>query len=254
MKKSIIWMLLIATTLNYSCSSNNDDEQSSEQSTITDERDGNVYKIVTIGNQTWMAENLRYIPTVSPPNFESIADPYYYVNGYFNTVLNDAINTDNYQTYGVLYNWGASMNGATGSNSNPSGINCNCPQGWHLPSKAEFEELKNFLITNGNGFEGSGDDIAKSLSGTTNWNTFADIGSVGNDLSTNNSSGFSALPGGNKIVFGNFGTTGNSAIFWTTSEASTTSATSYSLTYQSPNLHFGDNDKRNGYSIRCVKD
>lgn len=247
-------MLLVATILNYNCTSNDDDEPNLVQSTITDTRDGNVYKIVTIGNQTWMAENLRYIPSVSPPNFESTTNPYFYVNGYFNTVLNDAVNTENYQIYGVLYNWSAAMNGDISSNSNPSGKTCNCPQGWHLPSKLEFQQLESFLTTNGNGYEGSGSDIAKSLASKTYWNTFADLGSIGNDLGSNNSSSFSALPGGNKILYGNFGLTGKYANFWTTSEASTTSATNFSLSYQSSNLYFGDNDKRNGFSIRCVKD
>jgi uncharacterized protein (TIGR02145 family) len=258
MKKNIIYTLLIATILNYSCTSSNDSGQDSknpEQVTITDTRDGNVYKIVTIGNQTWMAENLRYIPSVSPPNFTSRITPYYYVNEYFNTVLNDAKNTVNYKTYGVLYNWSAAMNGESTSNSNPSGKKCNCPQGWHLPSKAEFEQLKSFLTTNGNGFGGSGDDIAKSLATKTNWNTLADLGSIGNDLSTNNSSGFSVLPGGSKLMYnGSFDLTGKYADFWTTSEVSTASATNYFLSYQSPNLYFGESDKTCGYSIRCIKD
>ncbi len=255
MKKSITYLLLIAILINFSCSNNEDGgEPIVQQSTITDARDGNVYRIVTIGSQTWMAENLRYIPSVSPPNFESTTSPYYYVNNYYDTVLNDAKSTANYQTYGVLYNWSAAMNGDTSSDLNPSGKNCNCPQGWHLPSKAEFEQLRNFLIANGYGFEGSGGDVAKSLASKTNWNTFADIGSIGNNLDANNSSGFSALPGGNKIAYGNYGLTGKYANFWTTSEVSATSATSYHLSYQSPNLYFGDNDKRSGYSIRCVKD
>ncbi len=254
MKKSIIWILLVTTILNYSCSSDNNNESISEQSTITDARDGNVYRIVTIGNQTWMAENLRYIPNVSPPHFESTTNPYYYVNGYFDTILNDAKNTANYQTYGVLYNWSAAMNGDVSSDLNPSGKECNCPQGWHLPSKAEFEQLKNYLVSNGYGFEGSGDDIAKSLASKTNWNTIADLGEIGNDLNSNNSSGFSALPGGSKSTYGHFGITGENAHFWTTSEASSNSATIYSLYHNSSNLYFGDNEKKRGFSIRCVKD
>lgn len=260
MKKSIFHILLVATIINYSCTSNKDNDEivnitNPEQSTITDARDGNVYKIVTIGNQTWMAENLRYIPNVSPPNFTSRIKPYYYVNQYFNTILNDAKSTVNYKTYGVLYNWSAAMNGESKSDLNPSSKNCNCPQDWHLPSKAEFEQLKSFLITNGFGFGGSGDDIAKSLATKTNWNTLADLGSIGNDLNTNNSSGFSVLPGGSKLMYnGSFDLTGKYANFWTSTDVSTDLATSYYLSYQSSNLYFGDNDKTRGFSIRCIKD
>ena len=87
--------------------------------------DGKVYKVVQIGNQCWMAENLAYLPSVSPPTEGSLIDPYSYVYGYEGTDINEAKTTTNYQTYGVLYNWPATLEA--------------CPSGWHLPSDAEWK-------------------------------------------------------------------------------------------------------------------
>ena len=108
-------------------------------STIKDARDNQTYRIVTIGSQTWMAENLKYLPSVVGPGPGSKKTPHYYVYGYNGTNVTDAKATANYNTYGVLYNWPAAMNGAASSTTNPSGVQGVCPDGWHLPSDAEAE-------------------------------------------------------------------------------------------------------------------
>ena len=78
----------------------------SSGSTFTDPRDGKVYQTVVIGNQVWMAENLAYLPSVNMvgDGSEDAAGSYYYVYGYDGTNVADAKATDNYATYGVLYN------------------------------------------------------------------------------------------------------------------------------------------------------
>ena len=117
--------------------------------TFTDSRDNNVYKTIIIGNQVWMAENLKYLPFVSGPESGSLTMPHFYVYNYLGMNVNDAMNTINYNTYGVLYNWAAAMNGSASSSVNPSGVQGVCPEGWHLPSDNEFRQLMIFI---GNSF------------------------------------------------------------------------------------------------------
>jgi len=77
-----------------------------------------------------MAENLKYLPSVVGPYAASTSEPYYYVYGYYGNNVNDAKSTNNYQTYGVLYNWPASFDA--------------CPVGWQLPSDDECTTIRNF--------------------------------------------------------------------------------------------------------------
>jgi uncharacterized protein (TIGR02145 family) len=210
--------------------------------------DGNIYKTVKIGKQWWMAENLAYLPAVSPPTEESVTDPYYYVYDYIGTTVADAKASVNYKTYGVLYNWSAAMNA--------------CPKGWHIPSDAEWSVLSDYLINNGFGYEGSVNDISKSLAAQTNWQNSGTPGTPGNDQASNNSSGFSGLPDGWRYWTDN-GTPGGFmhinllGAWWSSTygeESSTTDAwiryiTSYETTFgrQRCAITFG-------MSVRCVKD
>ncbi|MCF8358778.1 MAG: hypothetical protein K9H26_08480 [Prolixibacteraceae bacterium] len=90
---------------------------------IFDERDGNYYNTVKIGEQIWMAENLAYLPQINRPSEQSYTIPLYYVYEYEGTEVNEAKAIENYQIYGVLYNWQAAISA--------------CPSGWHLPSDDE---------------------------------------------------------------------------------------------------------------------
>ncbi|NCC87809.1 MAG: hypothetical protein EOM05_08075, partial [Clostridia bacterium] len=149
---------------------------------VTDERDGTHYDAVRIGNQVWMAENLKYLPSVVGPSTESQTTAYYYVYGYDGTSVIDAKATSNYNTYGVLYNWPAAMAGSLSSTSNPSDVKGVCPAGWHVPSDAEWTELTDYL-----GGEGVAGGKLKET-GTTHWS------SPNSDAT--NETGFTALPGG----------------------------------------------------------
>ena len=91
--------------------------------TFTDERDGNVYKAVDIHGQTWMAENLRYLPSVNG-NKNDIDVPTYHVYDYDGSDVEEAKATDAYAETGVLYNLLAALEA--------------CPEGWHLPTEAEW--------------------------------------------------------------------------------------------------------------------
>lgn len=208
-------------------------------SVLKDSRDGNTYRSVKIGAQEWMAENLRYLPSVVGYEVGSEKTPYYYVYGYDGTNVKEAKVGANYEIYGVLYNWPAAMNEAKSSIDNPSGVQGVCPAGWHLPSDAEWTQLTDYLSINVAG--GS----LKS-SGTTFWDP--------PNTGANNETGFSAFPGGYRNADGTFVSMGEDADFW--------SATEYNSSHAwFRNIHFNDNDvgrnkypRQTGFAVRCVKD
>ncbi|MBT7081829.1 MAG: hypothetical protein HN929_10235, partial [Chloroflexi bacterium] len=201
--------------------------------------DGNSYKWIKIGNQIWMAENLNlYTPTGS-----------WYNN-------NDSASYSS--VYGRLYDWATVMNGETSSLSNPSGVQGICPAGWHLPSDAEWTELSDYLIANGYGYGGSGNDIAKSLAATSNWYAISTPGTPGNDPANNNSSGFSGLPGGNHYN-GDFIPVTFYGFWWSATEYAPPGAFTpgaYIRTLVCDDEHMKDeiSDQEPGFSVRCVRD
>lgn len=214
--------------------------------TYTDQRDGNVYHTVIIGNQTWMAENLRYLPSVTGPATGSETIPYYYVNDYNGTSVNEAKATSNYNTYGVLYNWPAACS--------------SCPAGWHLPTDAEWTQMENYLSENGYNYDGTTGDIrakiAKSLADTKGWVISTNTGSVGNtDYSEyRNKSGFKALPGASRSTSGVFNSPGYMSYWWNATEYSTQSASQRYLRNSDINVFRLNGPKGFGLSVRCVKD
>jgi len=212
--------------------------QQGSGSSFTDSRDGNVYQTVTIGNQTWMAENLAYLPSIVGPGTGSYTTPYYYVYGYDGTNVTAAKATSNYTTYGVLYNWPAAMAGTTSSSSNPSGVQGVCPTGWHLPSDAEWTQLTDFL---------GGESIAGGkLKATTHW--------ASPNTGATNETGFTALPGGYRNYVGSFYNVGFSGSWWSATEDGTDSAWYRSMTYSSSFVYRSNDSKELGFSVRCVWD
>lgn len=217
---------------------------------FTDPRDSNVYNTVLIGNQCWMAENLRYLPAVSKPNQGSYVAPHRYVYGYNGNSVSAAKSHPNYATYGVLYNWYAAVNGdsSTGSWLNPSGVQGVCPVGWHVPSRFEWDDLTAAV---GGGLTAG---IALKDSGTTHWY---------NSTGATNSTGFTGLASGRR--FGPLGAPGSPggtfteitfrAYHWTTSQ---NNAIIRSYQYQMSNIDnvvSGDWAVwQDGYSVRCVRD
>lgn len=192
---------------------------------LTDSRDGNQYETVSIGSQVWMAENLSYLPSVSPPTSESGSSPLYYVYNYHCTNVADAKATSNYQTYGVLYNWPAALSA--------------CPPGWHLPSDGEWTQLTNYL---------GGEDVAGGKmkeAGTSHWNS-------PNEGATNES-GFTALPGGSRYLSDTFIDIGIYGIWWSSSVFLADNAY-YRRLYYSNSEVSSNSTKYSGFSVRCVKD
>ena len=206
---------------------------------FTDSRDGNVYKMIIIGEQVWMAENLAYLPVVVGPVTGSQTEPHFYVYGYWGTDVAAAKATANYTTYGVLYNWPSAMNGAASSTANPSGIKGVCPPGWHLPSKSEWDQLVNYL----GGNDSAGGKMKET--GFIHWQE-------PNNGATNES-GFSSVPGGS--VDDKFKSIGTKAFFWSSTENTSIASLQYELSCNNTRVdrlsYYGG--KNYGLSVRCVR-
>ena len=211
--------------------------------TVTD-IDGNVYNTVQIGEQCWMRENLRTTKyangtTIPLGTTTSSTTAYRYYPG------NDSANVS---TYGYLYNWAAVMNGAASSSANPSGVQGICPDGWHVPSDAEWTQLTNYVSSQSQYVCGTNPDyIAKALASTQGWNTSSDNCVVGNNPSANNATSFSALPAG--YYYGYYGNFGSAANFWSATQGDYR----YLYYYNAYVRSNGDYNIYAGFSVRCVK-
>jgi uncharacterized protein (TIGR02145 family) len=220
-------------------------------SQFIDLRDGNIYSFVLIGDQFWMAENLRYLPDVVGPGSGSETSAYYYVYDYEGINVTDAKATANYSTYGVLYNWPAAMAGSSSSSSNPSGVQGICPAGWHLPSDAEWKQLEMFLgmtqeEADGTGWRGTDEGGKLKESGTTHW-------AYPNEASTD-ASGFTALPAGCRDGYGSFSNGGYYNFLWSATENNTNIAWSRYLSHGFGGIFRTSYSKENAFSVRCIKD
>lgn len=188
--------------------------------------DGNIYKTVIIGNQIWMAENLK---TTKYRNGDPI-ESFYNINpsiGASCSYGNNAINT---KIYGRLYNWHAVMD--------PRNI---APKGWHIPSNNEWNILNTFL--GGQGFAGG---KLKEI-GTDHWKS--------PNTGATNETGFTALPGGAYYSSGSFGDFGTSGYWWSKTPSNSVFVWVWVLYNSSGG--FGNSDignKGDGLSVRCIKD
>jgi uncharacterized protein (TIGR02145 family) len=163
--------------------------------------DGNVYQTVKLGNQVWTVNNLRVtrfndgtpiplIPSAVVDWMDSTTAGYCF---YGNTTDTGII-----KKFGALYNWYA---------VDPANNKKIAPAGWHVATDADWDILQNYLIENGFNWDGTttGNKIAKSLESRTDWMDYSPVdeptgGAIVDDLSKNNTSGFSALPGGNRSM------------------------------------------------------
>ncbi|MBR0077466.1 MAG: T9SS type A sorting domain-containing protein [Bacteroidales bacterium] len=216
--------------------------------------DNNIYNTVQIGNQCWMRENLR---TTHYANGDTILEggellsenqPYRY------TPHND-VNT--ISTYGYRYNWNAVMHGANSSETNPSGVQGICPDGWHVPSIAEWQQLSDYVSSV---YAYRCDEresyIAKALASATDWgitNTTFDC-VIGNNTEANNATGFSALPAG--ITAPDFNGFEYCIVFWSATVADEDYNFSWfrSLFSASATMDVWQRPQYSGFSVRCVRD
>lgn len=211
------------------------DIEISEPMVFTDPRDGTTYTARKIGNQTWMETNLAYLPMVGPPDWSSDNQEVCYVYGYQGTDISEAKATQNYSTYGVLYNWPAAMTA--------------CPAGWHLPTDDDWKILEIYLGMETEDadqvhFRATG-DVGTKLKSDTGWD------SEGNG---SNESGFGALPGGSRGNNDAFGGAGIYCNFWTATLTPGNLPWNRFVSYNKTGVSRYAFDKKLGFSVRCVKD
>ena len=232
--KKIIYALALLVSINQAAC-----KKDKNNNLLVKDIDGNLYHTVKIGNQTWMVENLKTTHfrdnseiNLSENTWSNITDPSYC--WFFN---NQAYK----DTYGALYNWYAV--------NDPRGI---APEGWHVATYADWDTLIAYL-----GGDASSAGIKLKEAGNAHWTVSAGI-------SSDNSSGFTALPGGyRRHDNSNFAQNGNYSHFWTSGEDQANGTVAYiRLDYNSnvfnyltqPYLFNNFESKSFGFSVRCVKD
>jgi len=182
-----------------------------EENLLKDSRDGKNYKTVKIGTQTWMAENLNY-------------------NADGSKCYNNSEN--NCQKYGRLYNWATAVNA--------------CPNGWQLPSNAEWDALYRFADgTSGTSNPYESETAGKYLKATSGWNS----GGNGTDAY-----GFTALPGGLGNPDGSFKGADDFGYWWDASEHNAKNAYRRSILHSDERAYWRHGNKSNLLSVRCIKE
>jgi len=210
--------------------------------TLADSRDGKNYPTVAIGSQCWMAKNLNYgtrINGTTEQTNNSIAEKYCYSNL-----------ESNCDVYGGLYQWGEMVQYLNGASNNtewdpvPTGnVRGICPDKWHLPTTNELTTIINHL--GGSSYAGG----KMKQAGFSYWQS--------PNTGATNSSGFTALPGGNRQPNGSFVSLGTGAVFWaatTVTNWGTLDASLVSLAYNQEWTMGGFEKKTYGYSVRCLAD
>jgi uncharacterized protein (TIGR02145 family) len=240
--------------------------------TLVKDIDGNIYKTVKIGNQTWFIENLRvtryndgtpidyvqdsaewlsrieprWVPVGNPQILDYFSEPMF--------CFRDT-SAENKVKYGASYNW-FTIDPANGKQL--------CPIGWRVPSLNDFEILRDRLIADGYNFDGTitDDKIAKSMAVGNNWNYSNVVGSPGNSdfPEKKNASNFSVYPVGDRWgtngAFMNFGLRG---VFWVTTTRTSYGTlmarhasvfANYTFLFICPNGTF----RASAHSIRCITD
>ena len=184
-------LLIISTLMQFVACSKNDDNNEQElliieESLPVTDYDGNSYKTIRIGNQIWMAENLKVTHYADGTPVQSLV---------YN---NDNTNQD---VYGRLYTWSAFMRNEAGTNANPGNVQGVAPEGWHIPSDSEWLEL----INNLGGVNSAGGKLKQS--GFLHWEE--------PNTGATDEIGFTALPSGWYDFTGIFGGLGTVCFFAT---------------------------------------
>lgn len=248
-KKLLPYALVSGLLLLFAFSCKKDEEEAPaiqhETGTVTDV-EGNVYKTVKIGNQWWMAENLKvkkyrdssavmYVGNLGPG--DSAAWSGNVIGAY--TILPGS----NVVPPGYLYNWFAVTNAHNIA-----------PAGWHMPTDAEWKELEKTLGMSGgeadlSGWRGSNQGEKLKIESPNDWVLYTGVWST-------NESGFTARAGGCRLYDARWADPGlsHTGFWWSASGYNATDAWYRYLDYKNSNVFRSASSKNYGFSIRCVKD
>ena len=233
--KHCVWIFLVLTISSYSQTPGNG---------VTD-IDGNQYNSVIIGTQEWQKENLNVSKYSDGTPIPQVTDPTAWANLTIGAWCYYDNDTANGTTYGKLYNWYAVAGIHDSDPSTPNKVLA--PEGWHVPSDAEWTTLINYLDPNADG--GSIQNMAGGMMkevGITHW--------LSPNVAATNSSGFSGLPGGLRYYLDMIvpDMIGNSAYWWSSSENDTTQALYRVCICNSNGIFSNFSSMNNGFSLRLL--
>lgn len=222
---------------------NNTDQESVRYGEPVSDVDGNTYRTVIIGEQVWMAENLK---TTTYSNGEPIDYPGDDDDAWRNNTTGAYAWYDNDPAhggpYGALYNWYAVIN--------PGGL---CPPGWRVPDHEDWQYLTEYVGEQMGNKLKSRRQVGSPYGGEYDtmehprWETFS--ANYGLD-----EFGFGALPAGNRHASGTFVTKGANALFWSSSEISETAGWGWYIYHGYYGVDRGHGDKGAGFSVRCIRE
>ena len=209
--------------------------------------DANVYQTIQIGTQLWMAENLRttryrngdFIPYVA----DNVGWAALRTGG--QSVYNNSIHPDTIAKFGRLYNFYAVADNRYLA-----------PKGWHVSSDLDWVKLIAYISSH----LGNSPSVGKSLAGSKEWSLvtdkdiLSDLLAIGSDLSFNNSSGFSAMPGGYRADFGRFNSMSRYGDWWTSTQEDAGTAWSRYMSFNFSGVYWSRDNLNYGFAVRCVKD
>ena len=202
--------------------------------------DGNVYKTIVIGKYEWMAENLRTTSYNDGTEIPNITEDSVWMNLTSGAYCWFDNNRSNAETYGALYNWYAVDTKKL------------CPKGWRIPTDEEWKYLEGYVDTYyeigstiWNKANSRGYDAGRQIKNSFGWN------SEGNGP---NKFGFSAVPGGERLVRdGRFYIMGSNGFYWTSTEFGKNDAWFRNIIYAFDDILRYTHNKGHGFSVRCIR-
>lgn len=214
--------------------------------------DGNIYYTVNIGDQTWMADNLKATRYPDGSRIQMVEDRLVWFSFSLYTVAYCWY--ENYAAtgtiYGALYTWPAAMHITAESDIRQGNVQGVCPDGWHLPGDSEWKQLEMYLgmsqsEADGEKWRGTDEGGKMKHEGTQYWTS--------PNTGANNESGFTAIPGGWRDGAGYFKNLGTAVRFWSSSKRGDY-AWVRELDYNTSGIFRDTKGLYEAHSVRCIKD